>query len=825
MKPLVFRGQISQPAVTPPHISARQPPTSSSSPPLLTRYLPPLAEGSAQSWLEDQIPKGAWIIDPFGAAPRLVVEAARAGYRVVSSANNPVDRFLIELWSQPPTQAELKAALADLASAPKGDQRIEPLVRALYKTHCASCSQEVSAQAFIWERGETSEPPILSRRIYTCPACGDSGERPVASEDEAHLAQFHSPLHRARALERVALHDDPDRPFVEEALDTYLPRALYALFILLNKLDSLPSIHHKALVTMLLAAFDQANSLWVHPPARTRPRQLAKPARFREQNVWLALEEMVAAWPINEANRSPALPLTHWPELPPQAGGICMFPGRLRDLAEALEQRRVIAAETPMFQAALAGLPRYNQAYWSLSALWAGWLWGREIAAPFKSVLRRRRYDWAWHTNALQSAFASLNVLMPEGTPVFGLIGESEPGFSAAALLGARLAGFELEGLAMRNDRNQTQITWRATSHKLPGFREREGTSEDSSPAHLPMQELQATCQKAGIEALAMRGEPCSYQQLHAAILAAVVDTNLLGDLHNLTPAEIFVQVNGVLQQALSYRSGFVRYGGSSTSQEVGYWWLRESADDLPPQIPETGIPAQVGPSQTAAAAGLALADQVEIEIVRMLLKGETVGFEQIDHAIRNMFPGLLTPDLELVETIMASYAEPEPTNSGQWNLRPQDRSQARHQDIAALISVLQKLAEKLGFQARQTGENGRVVIWQSADGEAHYHFHLIASAVIDRLSLEPNNADLINKKISPRLKNILVYPAGRAALIAYKLNTNPRLRQWLEENWLLVKFRHIRRLANSPTLTAENLDEQLSQDPITNQDQQMALL
>ena len=41
--------------------------------------------------------------------------------------------------------------------------------------------------------------------------------------------------------------------------------------------------------------------------------------------------------------------------------------------------------------AALAVLPRPNQAYWTLSAMWSGWLWGIEAVAPLHSALERIR--------------------------------------------------------------------------------------------------------------------------------------------------------------------------------------------------------------------------------------------------------------------------------------------------------------------------------------------------------------------------------------------------------------------------------------------------
>ncbi|MBE9524600.1 MAG: hypothetical protein IMY76_05840, partial [Chloroflexi bacterium] len=84
-----------------------------SKPEPLGRYLPPIPEGVATNWLRAHFPhpnagknlqKGdshAWVLDPFGTSPRLAVEIARAGYRVLVAANNPVNRFLMELEADP----------------------------------------------------------------------------------------------------------------------------------------------------------------------------------------------------------------------------------------------------------------------------------------------------------------------------------------------------------------------------------------------------------------------------------------------------------------------------------------------------------------------------------------------------------------------------------------------------------------------------------------------------------------------------------------------------------------------------------------------------
>jgi hypothetical protein len=303
-------------------------------PGLLARFLPPIPEGIAETWLEPRLPPGSWVLDPFGATPALAVEAARAGYRVVVAANNPVGRFLVDIAAQPPGEGDLQAALAELASARRGEERLEPYLRSLYQTHCAQCGQEVMAEAFLWERDAVA--PYA--RIYHCPACGDEGERPATQFDAAQASHFTAAgLHRARALERIAAPTDPDRTHAEEAISTYLPRAIYALATLINRLDGLlalspppgidPDTRRRSLTVLALHALDQGNALWPHPAGRARPKQLSVPPKFRENNLWLALESATSRL----ANPDPPIPLSQWPKPPPTSGGLVIFDGRLKE--------------------------------------------------------------------------------------------------------------------------------------------------------------------------------------------------------------------------------------------------------------------------------------------------------------------------------------------------------------------------------------------------------------------------------------------------------------------------------------------------------------
>ena len=747
---------------------------------LLTRYLPPIPAGVAEAWLRAHLPRGTWVLDPFGAAPHVAVEAARAGYRVLVAAGNPILRFLLELAACPPSEGDLRAALAELAASRKGEERLEPHLRSLYQTACGNCNQPVSAQAFLWERGA----PAPYARLYQCPSCGELGERPATPTDIA-LAESYAEtgLHRARALERIAPPGDPDRANAEEALSVYQPRAIYALITLINRLEGLlatpstpgtdPAVRRRCLIALVLSALDQANSLWSIHPGRARPKQLSLSTRFRENNVWLAMEEAVQTL----AGKAQPVTLASWPDGPAGEAGLVIFEGRIKDLSATL----LAAPPAAPIQAALAALPRPNQAFWTLSALWAGWLWGREAIGPFKSALHRRRYDWGWHTTALHTAFSAVYPQLPPGAPFFGLIGEAEPGFLSASLIGADLAGFQLKGLALRAEDGPAQFTWVKSAE----------ITEVRRPYQVETFKGQAieTAVQAAVNHLKASGEPAHYLGLHTAALLPLMEKSGLPSGEASPPGDTYSLLHQAFEEAFTPRHGFARFGGSEKSLEAGHWWHTD-----------------------AGQGSASLADRTEMAVARYLLAHPGSTLLEIDRTVCSALPGLLTPGSELVSTCLASYGQEDPPGSGRWRLRQAESPPTRRGDLAAMRQNLGQLATRLGYRL----QGDRPLAFADQGSQAILIFYLLASAVF---------GEIVFSEQSPAEKCLIVLPGARASLVVFKLRRDPRLRQAVEAGWRFLKFRHLRHLVESPSLTRESLDELLLLDPLTESPAQMRLL
>lgn len=705
----------------------------------LARFLPPHPAGIAAQWLARQIPPGSWVLDPFGSSPALTVEIARAGYRVLVVANNPILHFLITARAASPSQADLQSALAEIATARKGDERLEPLIKNLYQTHCAACGKQISATSFVWQK----DNPHPIARVYDCPYCHSTGEHPADPEDEAVLNTLTgSGLHRARALERVAALGDPHRADVEEALNGYLARPLYVLFNLINKMEGLDLTpdRRRWVTALILSALDAGNTLWAHPNPRPRPRQLTIPSTFRENNLWLALESAVEDWNFDEV----PVPLASFPNSIPSDGGILLAEGRLKDLLPQLS--------TEPFGAVLAALPRPNQAFWTLSALWTGWLWGRDAVAPLKSVLSRRRYDWAWHTTALHSVFNALGERLVQNTPVLGLLAEAEPSFMGAVLLAAENANLRLKDIALDEDAECAQIQW-----QIHPPRQAAGL-----PSH-------ALIKSTGLSILKDRGEPTATLNWTAGILTRLVNRGAMRIDSLLPLSDAYTQIQTLLRASLAPapQGAFIHYGGEHTL-EGGQWWHPQASS--PNMLP--------------------LSDQVEMEVVRALQTHPDLSLEALLQILYPRFPGLLTPSTKLVSACLDSYGERSfPPQMTTWRLRPQDTPALRRADLEDVSAFAGQIATHLGY--RPSGN--KPMLWLDQDGSPHFALWMIASAIIS-----PALLSTPEETIQP----LLVLPSERLNLAAYKLANDPRLAALVHGHWRILPFDLLQRTAADPDLT-----------------------
>ncbi len=722
----------------------------------LARFLPPLEQGSVASALQEFGNKADRILDPFGASPRLVVEAATEERAVLVAVNNPIARYVLEHTAVPFTVQDLQSALALLSAAPKDKGRLEPFMLDLYLTQCSNCKEWISADYFVWDK-EAGEPVL---KFYACPHCSHTIEEATNGDDllRAHEHERRG-LQHAMALEQLAPQGSPERQLAEEALDVYPSRAVYAIVTLLNKLDQLDA--NQAVRALLLSALDQANALWGHPEGRSRPLQLSASAHFLENNVWRALEQTAGHW----AQPDPGVGLkewTNWQNLEP--GTITIYPGPVRELATELPSGQV--------QQILTVIPRPNQAFWTLSALWASWLWGREAAEPLRAALHRRRYDWAWHASALRSTLRTMKEGVGQHAQVMGFIPDAEPGFVAATLAGFDGGGYRLTGRALRLE-GQGIFTW-----------ERAASSERSVDPN----SLRDSMSQAARRALEVRGEPARYALPHIAAFSALAEKRLLAGVRPSETRSALGVVGEQLDEVLSDRQIFFHVG-RGLEPESGRYWL---ADDS--QVEES------------------LADRIEDIVLAELRSTDGITAVGVDTRLCKQLPGLLTPDRRLLMATLRSYAQQDPEDR-LWRFRSEDRPEARKADVEEMLKLLKSLGVQLGYEVSGTD----AIEWSDHSDHSSLLFRVDETAKLG--SVMRGHA-----RSSAEIEAIVI-PGGRGALVAEKARRDLRLQAWLESGLHIIKYRHVRRLSEDTTLNRENLFERLALDPPGKEDPQLPLL
>ncbi len=735
----------------------------------LARFLPALEDGVISAWLSLQTLTGNWALDPFGFSPRLALEAARSGYRVLVTANNPITRFLLEIFANPPPESEFVAALADLGALKKGEERLEHHLQSLYLTTCETCHRQIYAQSFLWKKGE--DAPY--GKLYECQHCGDKGEKPANEEDKARAKKIAETdaLHRSRLFERVVSLKDEDRIYAEEAIEHYLPRPLYALSTIINRLDGLEISPERkqALTALVLVACDGGNTLWSYPEERKRPKQLSTPNQFRENNVWNMLEGGVGLF----AESGSPVVCEAYPKKIPESGGILIYEGRLKDLANQVKREIPIAA-------VIGCVPRPNQAFWTLSALWAGWLWGKEFVEPYKAALRRRRYDWAWNATALFAMFTHLNNLLADGVPVFGLLPEPEPAFLTSAITAAWSAGFRLQSVAARADLDPVQIVWKSAQKPKPEQANRE--------------KFKRALQTFLLE----RGEPAKYFHVHLAGLIALEENDSLkqdGDEFD----EALKNTQHLFESVLKDDKSFVHYS-SGESVDTGLW-----ANAVLSEAKERGQSGR-GSSSVSQIGGIeTLSDQIEKAIVNYLQKNPNVIFLEVEEALNKQFTGLMTPSKGLIYAVLNSYAER--IEGARWRLRDEDIASARREEMKKILDSLSEIGKRLNYDS---SFDDKVLTW-SEKKKPVKKFYVTASALINK-ALEYADE-----------QTVLVIPGGRAELLTYKQERDPSLKEKMKK-YKLIKYRLIRSLLEVQVLTRETFEEQIASDPVEKSAGQMMM-
>jgi hypothetical protein len=242
--------------------------------------------------------------------------------------------------------------------------------------------------------------------------------------------------------------------------------------------------------------------------------------------------------------------------------------------------------------------------------------------------------------------------------------------------------------------------------------------------------------------------------------------------------------LTGKIDAVLYDRYYFIRLGRGS-EPEHGHYWLKDPSSANDP-----------------------LADRVELEILELLREHNKLPESRIINHIYQTYPGLLTPNRRLVMICLNSYAERD-KETGMWQLRLEDRKDAREEDNEQIRTLLIQLGNRLGFDV----EAQDALLWYEKEVGIRYQFIVQETANFGQALVDANPAITF------------VLPGGRSTIVLEKARQDHRIGDWLRSGPKVIKYRHIRRLEAETTLRMENLDLRLAIDPPDQHDPQLPLL
>jgi hypothetical protein len=633
----------------------------------------PIPARVARTYLETYTEPGEMVLVPYCQGSAVVRETLALGRRALALNFDPLLILAVKTALVTPPARELDAAVARLGDSPKQGMPLRRYLTGLYATTCPACLRPAVADYFVWDREQGA--PIAKQ--LRCPACAWDGQAAVDPEDRERLAEV--PAHGMQyhyILDRIAPQSqDPTlRARVEQMLEIYSPRSLYALAELTLKIESLfpDGPMGQALKVVLLDCLDRCSSLMLPPGSTARRRGLARPARFVERNVWHAFEDAVAR--LEASAHDPVADLADSHEaLKGREEGQKGFVGQglVRDLSRSVLPRSL--------RLILTSPPPLDSAAWSLSYLWGAWLLGAEAAAALRPLLRQRTPDPAWYARVLAGSFQALGGLLRDDGRLVLVLTNQRPAVVEALLLAAGQARLGVSALLQRGTDYRLELS--------PTF----------APVPSDSGQLPEVVTAAAVETIQARGEPVPWRALHTAIWRRLAKTGLLAsvsesDKGGPSPLDwLAEQITTTLQGP-----AFVRLPGPERGQEL--WWL-------------------------------ALVDQVEVASYQILQDALALTEDDFGAALCARFPDGLTPDADLVAVCLRAYGyEPGP---GYWQLRREDLPAARQAEQKTMVGHLLALGRKLGYHVAPGepfdvawSEGGElravfVVRWQAAVSEA----------------------------------------------------------------------------------------------------------
>lgn len=737
----------------------------------LARYRPVQSVGAVGAYVRDLTQPGDLVVDLFCQGPTVMREVVAHGRRALGFSVNPLLLVAARLGLGSRDADALNTAFTHLADSPKGGVPLHRHLTSLYASACPTCGAAGTADWFAWDRD--GDYPF--EKAVRCPACAEV-QRGTPDDADVESAGRISPQGLAYyyALDRVAPPGSAGRERAAELVALYTPRNLSALMDLAMRFQRLEADEETriALAAVLVDCFDACSSLDPHGEERPRPRTLRLPSLYLERNVWQCFEEGFS----NLLAQGSPLPARRASDV------AALVRGEMEGYALVSHAAREVRKTIQSGSAALIVIdpPRPDAVFLALSALWSGWLWESPAVRRLRPFLRRRRFDWDWHWHVLRVALKAVSPLLVPGGHLLTIFSDPDEMLLVSTCMAAGDAGYVLKEWGYGADTGY-RLLWRW---------------EPAKPARADREEwvrhIEVAAAEAVRETLRVRGEPAAWPLLHAGACAELAGRGLLAQAAAL-PGDAASPLT-LVADAIRHSADAIpiaRLAGQEGAAGT-LWWLSDLEQN------RGAAAGHVGPS---------LADRVEEVVWEVILQQPTWRLEELVRAVYARLPGPLTPDLALVLLCIDSYSVLE---GEMLRLRPEDDPLRRTAETRALHQDLEELGRRLGFKVRKKG--GWDACWLE-EGQEVYVFAISSTAALTGYLLA-------ERAVDEGAHRCLVLPGGRAHLVTFKLQRDPRLSRAVQrERWQFIKFRHLRRLVAKEELDRHALKTVLGLDPIAEQE------
>ena len=613
----------------------------------LHRFGSAFPQALAETFANAYAPERGVILDPL-AHPWSAADASeRAQRRGVARSREPLGEWARGVVASAPPADEILAALERVADSALIGTPHRVAMRELYSARCATCRAPVVVEAFLWER----DAPVPTKKAFRCGVCARDGRalliEAADAEDEERTRRLEPRgMSYWQFVERFG-QDPAAGALGESAAALYTPRNVTALMATLRAVETAVDGEAQALLKLCLleavVSGSRLNAVAGHgAPLRIEKGRARRghAAQAREVNVWLEYERTVRE-------------LVSW---------LAQQPARAR---------RVVAFEQGDADLVLCQAPvEDGLGGWSTVA--SALLLGAKTVRPPETgegrLASRERL-----LRQLRAALIDGHRASKPGAAAVVYVPHADTATLAATVLAGAGAGYRLRTILYQRDALQGAYGTGAAAATCDFDRDvpllRDQMTADGSV-------IEEVMRRGVRDAFLARGEPVREDLAAVAALQALSAEALLVPLAlaragGVSELELFLDhFRSALADAK--RNGLVKVALSAEPDDVAYV-VPDAHENAP------------------------LDDRVEWAVWGVLSATREVDTRSLQRRTYALFQGIETPDRELIERCIASYAVQ--SEDGRWRLGDADGLVARQASQAQVVSDLVDAGHRLGFK------------------------------------------------------------------------------------------------------------------------------